>query len=342
LLDTPGEDALNRLARLAARLLDAPTALVSLVDADRQFFMSAVGLPEPWALARQTPLSHSFCRHAVDTGAPFVVSDAREHPLVRENPAIQDIGVVAYAGIPLVTQGGHALGTLCVIDSRPREWSPAQLETLRELAGAVMATVDLRTAAASGAAASTASAVDAGEASGRTVPPTAPPSAPQRPDEGAGPPAEPAFRRLSERLGDAADGLWRAAADLLERLGHYDRLLRTDKPTQEHLALEAQALDVVRAARAALKAALGGYTATADAPGVREGSDPAAAAIVTRAEPLRASVAEYTRLHERRTEVDEQFRLGRAGLREFQAASGEVERGEAELRKAVTTYEYGR
>jgi hypothetical protein len=147
---------------------------------------------------------------------------------------------------------------------------------------------------------------------------------------------------LSERLGDAADGLWRAATHLLERLGRYDRLLRTDEPTRENLAREAEALDAVRAARAGLKVALGDYTATADAPGVRDGADPAAVAIVTRAEPLRASVAEYTRLHERRTEVDEQFRLGRAGLREFEAASSEVERGETLLRQAVTTYEYGR
>ncbi|HVE77348.1 MAG TPA: hypothetical protein VNA89_00675, partial [Gemmatimonadaceae bacterium] len=65
LLDSPAEAAFDRLTRLAARLLRAPLALVTLVDAERQFFKSCVGLPQPWAAARETPLSHSFCQHAV-------------------------------------------------------------------------------------------------------------------------------------------------------------------------------------------------------------------------------------------------------------------------------------
>jgi hypothetical protein len=65
LLDTPAEAAFDRVARLAARLLEVPIALVPLIEADRQFFKACVGLPEPWAAARQTPLSHSLCRHVV-------------------------------------------------------------------------------------------------------------------------------------------------------------------------------------------------------------------------------------------------------------------------------------
>ena len=76
LLDGPADPALDRLTRLAARLLRAPVALVSLVDADRQFFASSVGLPEPWATARQTPLTHSFCQHVVATGDVLAVDDA--------------------------------------------------------------------------------------------------------------------------------------------------------------------------------------------------------------------------------------------------------------------------
>ena len=68
LLDTPPEQVFDRLTRLVRRLLGTPVALVSLVDADRQFFKSAVGLPEPWAARRETPLSHSFCQHVVATG----------------------------------------------------------------------------------------------------------------------------------------------------------------------------------------------------------------------------------------------------------------------------------
>lgn len=76
-----------------------PVALISLVDEDRQFFVSQQGLPEPWAKARQTPLSHSFCQHVVATGDPLIVSDARENPLVCGNLAIRDLNVIAYLGL---------------------------------------------------------------------------------------------------------------------------------------------------------------------------------------------------------------------------------------------------
>jgi GAF domain-containing protein len=148
LLDTPAAGAYDRLARLAARLLNAPVALVSLVDEDRQFFKSCVGLAEPWRNARETPLSHSFCQHALEAGEPLVIEDARTHPLVRDNPAIRDLGVVAYAGAPLVTAGGHALGTLCVIDHKPRAWTRDQIDTLTDLAASVMTEIELDAARA--------------------------------------------------------------------------------------------------------------------------------------------------------------------------------------------------
>src|ERR671914_2989559 len=97
LLDTPSEEAFDRLTRLVTRLLDVPVALVTLVDGDRQFFKSCVGLPEPWAARRETPLSHSFCQYTVTTGEPLVIDDAREHPELRDNLGIPEIGIVAYA-----------------------------------------------------------------------------------------------------------------------------------------------------------------------------------------------------------------------------------------------------
>ena len=100
LLDSDISPSFDRLARLASKVLNAPVALVSLVDTDRQFFKSCLGLPEPWASQRGTPLSHSFCQHAVATREPLIVEDSREHELLRDNPAIRDIGVIAYAGIP--------------------------------------------------------------------------------------------------------------------------------------------------------------------------------------------------------------------------------------------------
>jgi PAS domain S-box-containing protein len=144
-LDTPPEEAFDRLTRLAARTLRAPVSLVSLVDADRQFFKSCAGaLPEPWHSARQTPLSHSFCQHAVTSGKPLVINDAREHPLVKDNGAVSDLGVIAYAGVPLTTAEGQVLGSFCVIDNQPRRWTDDDLEILHTLAASAVGELELR------------------------------------------------------------------------------------------------------------------------------------------------------------------------------------------------------
>ncbi len=144
LLDTPPEEAFDRLTRLVCRLLGVPAALVSLVDADRQFFKSAVGLPQPWLLRRETSLLHSFCQHVVAGGEPLLVQDATRHPLVSGSLAIPDLGVVAYLGMPLTTADGHALGALCAIDTGPREWTPGDAASLRDLAAVTMGEVTLR------------------------------------------------------------------------------------------------------------------------------------------------------------------------------------------------------
>ena len=147
LLDSPAEERFDRQARLAAEVLNAPVALVSVIDDDRQFFKSCLGLPEPWASARETPLSHSFCQHAVVSREPLIVDDAREHPVLRDNAAIRDLGVIAYAGVPLIDSRDQALGTLCVIDSHPRQWSSHQVSLLRDLAASVVTEVELGRAA---------------------------------------------------------------------------------------------------------------------------------------------------------------------------------------------------
>jgi GAF domain-containing protein len=96
---------------------------------------------EPWASERQTPLSHSFCQYAVASREPLVVSDAREHPVLKDDLAIRDLGVIAYLGIPLVASDGHVLGTLCVIDGKPRSWSSEQVSLLTDLAASAMTEV---------------------------------------------------------------------------------------------------------------------------------------------------------------------------------------------------------
>lgn len=144
LLDSEAEETFDRVSRLASHLLSTPVVLLSLVDDRRQFFKSAIGLPEPYATARETPLSHSFCQHVVASGAPLVVGDARVHPLVRDNLAIPDLGVVAYLGTPVRSRDGHVLGSFCVIDGRPREWTTAQIDLLNDLAALIMTELALR------------------------------------------------------------------------------------------------------------------------------------------------------------------------------------------------------
>jgi diguanylate cyclase (GGDEF)-like protein len=145
LLDSAPEAGFDRLTRLAARLLGAPVALVSLIDDRRQFFKSALGLREPWASRRETPLSHSFCQYVTRDRVPLVVSDAREHPELRDNLAIHDLSAIAYAGVPLFVDG-QAIGAFCVIDGKPREWLPVEVALLEDLAASVVSEIELRTA----------------------------------------------------------------------------------------------------------------------------------------------------------------------------------------------------
>lgn len=144
LLDSPAEEAFDRLTRLASKIVNAPVSLVSLVDVDRQFFKSFVGLPEPWASERETPLSHSFCQYVVATGEPLVVEDARKVDLLKDNLAIPDLDVIGYLGMPIMASDGSQLGSFCVIDSKPRQWTQREIEIVQELAISAMAEIELR------------------------------------------------------------------------------------------------------------------------------------------------------------------------------------------------------
>jgi GAF domain-containing protein len=146
LLDTPPEPAYDRLTRLAQKLLQVPIVILSLVAEDRQFFKSAIGLPEPFASRREVPLTHSICQYTVAAEEPLLVTDARRDARHRDSPAIPDLDLVAYAGVPLIDAGGHALGTLCVIDHAPRRWTLDHVETLEALAASAMTLIELQTA----------------------------------------------------------------------------------------------------------------------------------------------------------------------------------------------------
>lgn len=134
LLDTAPSEPLDMVTRITAKLLGVPAALVSLVDKDRQFFKSQFGLPDPLAVSRQTPLSHSFCQWVVSGREQVVVRDAREDPVLRNNLAVRDLGVIAYAGVPLSAGVDQVIGSFCAIDLNPHTWSEEDIATLRDLA----------------------------------------------------------------------------------------------------------------------------------------------------------------------------------------------------------------
>lgn len=139
-LDTAPEPGFDRITRCAAQIAETPIALVSLVGAERQWFKSRHGLG-----ATETPRSISFCHHAVKAGTPMVVENALEDPRFRDNPLVTgEPHIRFYAGAPLITPAGHAIGTLCVIDTKPRSLSQDALRRLGDLAGLVVDQMELR------------------------------------------------------------------------------------------------------------------------------------------------------------------------------------------------------
>ncbi|WP_328971767.1 SpoIIE family protein phosphatase [Streptomyces sp. NBC_00239] len=143
-LSAASDPGMDRFARLVARLLRVPVAFVSMVEEDRQVLPGMIGLSEPWAGRRVLPLSHALCRYVVPSGEPLIVSDVRADDRLRISPAIADLGVVAYAGVPLTDVDGVVLGSLCAIDHEPRTWDGDELTDLEDLAAACSAELCLR------------------------------------------------------------------------------------------------------------------------------------------------------------------------------------------------------
>lgn len=134
-----GPDVFDRASRLASALMGVEVSLVSLVDDGRQFFASEIGLPEPWASRRETPLSHSYCQYVVREGQPLVITDARLDPRTKDSPAIEELGAVSYCGVPLEDAHGRLVGALCVLNDNPKEWTDEDLTLLGDIAWFVRA-----------------------------------------------------------------------------------------------------------------------------------------------------------------------------------------------------------
>ncbi len=139
-MDTPPEEAFDDFTYLISQWLDVPIALISLLDEQRQWFKSKVGLG-----AEQTPRDWAFCGHAILDSELMVIEDAATDPRFAGNPLVTgDPNLRFYAGCPLITAEGYALGTLCVIDRQPRKLTAAQLDVLRRLGRQLVNLLELR------------------------------------------------------------------------------------------------------------------------------------------------------------------------------------------------------
>jgi diguanylate cyclase (GGDEF)-like protein len=139
-LDSPPEEAFDRITRIARAALGAPMAMISLVDRDRQWFKSRQGLD-----VDETPRHFSFCTHTIGRTEPLIVPDALADPRFRSSPLVTlEPKVRAYAGVPLRTAAGHNIGALCINDTVPREVTQAQIGILQDLAQLVMDELELR------------------------------------------------------------------------------------------------------------------------------------------------------------------------------------------------------
>ena len=139
LLDTKASEAFDRITRMAASLLQVPMAAISIVDESRQWFKSRVGIDDS-----ETARSDSFCTHTIEAPDVLVVEDALLDPRFSDNRMVKGAPHIRfYAGVPLQLPSGHALGSLCVVDTQPRKFTQQVEQLRRDFAALTMAQIDL-------------------------------------------------------------------------------------------------------------------------------------------------------------------------------------------------------
>ena len=329
LLDSPPEEVFDRLASAAAEIMKAPIGLVSLVAEDRQFFKSSTSGSGAFAAECETPLTHSLCRHAVAALEPLILPDPRAHPEFRSHPAVQELDIAAYAGIPVVLQDGSAIGTVCVLDDQPHAWDREQIDALHALArdaadlvrrkSAEMDAKAWRLATKEGLGSVPAAGSPAARGASRTSGIAILPSFLEKLEATPPLPGAASTVEAEKALAAAASLYFREIDAYVQGLGAADR---------DHAGDERRRASVV-AAEAALFRALQAYdTRRSGAGGERFGRADAGAA-------LKDSIAAFLDDEQERDRKSLMFRRGLTSLEEFERASKAASGAEHALRLAL-------
>lgn len=143
-MDPESEEAFDRITRLAVRLLDVSAAFITLLDDECQIVKSLQTDEPGLEIDRQIPLAYSYCKTVVSTGSPVVVSDVTTDATFDGHPANEVFPIRGYVGVPLATTDGHALGSICAIETEPQDWENETVRTLRDLAQFAVNELELR------------------------------------------------------------------------------------------------------------------------------------------------------------------------------------------------------
>jgi GAF domain-containing protein len=155
LLDTAPEAEFDQVTERLTRLFKVPIALVTLVDKNRQWFKSQAGLPADLVEARSAPRDVSICGHVVANNEVLIVHDLARDPRFANNPWLREYGLRFYAGVPLRGPNGFPVGSLCILDTKPRDMSPHEQDLLKMIAAEVMEQIKRRPVGEKPAAAET-------------------------------------------------------------------------------------------------------------------------------------------------------------------------------------------